>query len=290
MRRFAQAAAIDWSGAVSERPPGIAVAVVQTGQAPQLITPQPRWSRQDVTDWLLGHAAARSDLLIGCDFSFALPFADAGVYFPAWDDSPDDAPALWALVEAICCDDPHLSVTSFLSHPAARRHFRHGKGVTGDLFTGGIGRLRRVEAHQRATQQGNSASCFNLVGAAQVGKASLSGMRMLHRLHGKIPIWPIDPVPEAGPMLVEIYTSIAALAAGRPPGKSKVRDAAALAAAFAALDHPCPALLARYDDHSTDALLTAAWLLRAQHDPALWSSPLLTARIAQKEGWTFGII
>jgi hypothetical protein len=290
MRRFAQTAAIDWSGAVSERPPGIAVATAQTGQAPVLITSQPRWSRQDVTDWLLGHAAAQSDLLIGCDFSFALPFADTGSYFPEWNDSPGNAPALWARVEAICRDDPHLSVTSFVSHPTARRHFRHGNGDTGDLFTGGIGRLRRVEAHQRATRRGNSASCFNLVGAAQVGKASLTGMRMLNRLHGKIPIWPFDRVPQSGPMLVEIYTSVAALAAGRPPGKSKVRDRIALAAAFAALDHPCPALLERYDDHSTDALLTAAWLLRAQHDVALWSPPLMDAQTAQKEGWTFGII
>ena len=46
--------------------------------------------------------------------------------------------------------------------------------------------------------------------------------------------------------------------------------------------------LAKYDDHSTDALITAAWLRRAAHDPALWSPGGLTPEIAQTEGWTFG--
>src|SRR3546814_11010049 len=66
----------------------------------------------------------------------------------------------------------------------------------------------RVEWYQRATKQAASVSNFNLVGAAQVGKASLSGMRLLHRLSGRMPLWPLDPVPARGPLLVEIYTSL----------------------------------------------------------------------------------
>ena len=90
-----------------------------------------------------------------------------------------------------------------------------------------------VEQYQRATKQAASVSNFNLVGAAQVGKASLAGMRLLHRLSGRMPLWPLDPVPAKGPLLVEIYTSLAARAAGLPPGRSKIRDGAVLDAALA---------------------------------------------------------
>src|SRR3546814_9131337 len=118
-------------------------------------------------------------------------------------------PALWALVERLAAGDLHLEAGGFLAHAQVRRHFRHGAGIVGDLFEPGAGRLRVVEHHQRATKQAASVSNFNLVGAAQVGKASLSGMRMLHRLGGRIPLWPIDPAPRRGPLIAEIYTSLA---------------------------------------------------------------------------------
>ncbi len=290
MRRFSQFAAIDWSGAAVERPAGIAVGLIDHDGPPQLLKPRPRWSRADVLTWLLEQADRQADILIGFDMSFALPFLDAGAYFPGWSESPPNARELWTMVERISAGDPHLGVGSFVGHPQARRHFRHGKGDVGDHFTGGTGRLRNVEQHQRATGQCSSASCFNLVGAAQVGKASLSGMRLLHRLEGRIPAWPFDPVPRHGPLIVEIYTTIAARAAAIPPGRSKIRDRATLKAALATLNAACPARLAGYDDHSTDALLTAAWLRHVHDNPALWSPRALTAAIAAKEGWTFGIV
>ena len=190
----------------------------------------------------------------------------------------------------MCSDNPHLSVTSFLEHPQTSRHFRHSRDQLGDLFGGGIGRLREVERYQRATGQANSASCFNLVGAAQVGKASLTGMRMLHQLGGAIPVWPFDPVPDLGPVIVEIYTTVAALAAGLPKGRSKVRDRAGLTSALDVLNSAPPARLSRYDDHSTDALITTAWMKQVAGDRALWNPPAMTEEIAQKEGWTFGVV
>ncbi len=190
----------------------------------------------------------------------------------------------------MCSDNPHLNITSFLNHPQTSRHFRHSRDHVGDLFGSGIGRLREVEHYQRATRQANSASCFNLVGAAQVGKSSLTGMRMLHQLGGVIPVWPFDPVPESGPVIVEIYTTVAALAAGLPKGRSKVRDRAGLTTALAELNTAPPARLQRYDDHSTDALITAAWMKQVAGNRALWNPPAMTDEIAQKEGWTFGVV
>ncbi len=42
------------------------------------------------------------------------------------------------------------------------------------------------------------------------------------------------------------------------------------------------------DDHSADALLTAAWLRTVGGRPELWQPPELTPAIARTEGWTFG--
>ncbi len=289
MRRFTHFTCVDWSGAKTERPKGIAAATIGPDGPPALLSPDPRWSREDVRDWLLRVAAAKQDMLIGFDLSMALPFDDAGCYFPEWEDSPSRATDLWKLVDRLSAADPYLNVLSFLDHSQAARHFRHSRDYVGDLFTGGTGRLRVVEQYQRETGQANSASCFNLVGAAQVGKSSLTGMRMLHQLNGVIPIWPFDPVPDSGPMIVEIYTTVAALAAGLPKGKSKIRDRSGLETALRTLGAAPPAKLRHYDDHSTDALVTAAWMKNASEDTRLWHPPKLTDAIAQKEGWTFGV-
>ncbi|UNK78904.1 hypothetical protein MNQ96_15355 [Sphingopyxis granuli] len=290
MRRFSHFAAIDWSGARGARHKGIALAVASGAAAPRLVRPGHVWSRGEVLAWLESLLAADADMLIGFDFSAAFAFADRDAYFPGWSDSPDRIRDLWALVERLAASDPHHEAGSFLAHPQARRHFRHPGGDVGDLFEPSAGRLRIVEHHQRATRQAASVSNFNLVGAAQVGKASLSGMRLLHRLAGRLPLWPVDPVPARGPLLVEIYTSLAARAAGMAAGRSKIRDGAALDAALAALGSPPAGFVGPISDHASDALLTAAWLRAIAPDGAPWSPAPLTDAVARTEGWTFGII
>ena len=288
IRRFAEFIAVDWSGQNVARPKGIAVASARTGdRAPVLLSPAEGWSRRSVLDGLRAHADAGTDALIGLDLSPGLPFADLGAYFPGWRNSPEDAKRLWALVDDMSAADDHLSVGGFLADPEIARHFRHQHG-TGDLFQAGRGRLRETELAQRAMRLSPS-SCFNLIGAAQVGKSSLTGMRVLHRLAGRIPVWPFDPLPATGPVIVEIYTSIAARAAGLAAGRSKMRDGASLNAALAKLDTRPHKPLARYDDHATDAILTAAWLRKVAHDPALWSPAAMTTQVAATEGWTFGV-
>ena len=115
-------------------------------------------------------------------------------------------------------------------------------------------------------------------------------MRLLHRLGQHLPIWPIDPLMAGKSGIVEIYTSIAARAAGRPKGRTKIRDAVTLDAALAAVGSDPHRPLAAYDDHATDAMLSAAWLRRTAPDPLYWSPPDLTVQIARTEGWTFGVI
>jgi len=282
--RFRHFVAIDWSGAAGERHRGIAVALCSDG-APELVRPGQRWSRSEVLDWLLEELPA--DTLVGFDLGISLAFADQGAFFPDWVESPPDARALWGMIDRLCADDPHLAASSFVDHAEAARHFRRHGGREGDLFGGGRGRFRVTERAQEAMGC-KPYSNFNLVGAAQVGKSSLTGMRLLHRLQGHLPVWPIDPLPSGGSAVVEIYTTLAALAAGRSAGKSKMRSFEELNAGLAALGSDLVPGGGPIADHASDALLTAAWLRTAASDAALWSPTGLTDQIAATEGWTFG--
>ena len=289
--RFRHFAAIDWSGASGERHPGIALAVCGAdGSAPRPVRPGHRWSREEVLHWLQDELPP--DTLVGLDLGMSLPFADCGAFFPGWSESPADATALWALVEAICRDDAHLGAGSFVDHPEASRYFRRHGGREGERFHGPAAGHRR--GRFRLTEQAQAAmgckpySNFNLVGAAQVGKASLTGMRVLHRLSGRLPVWPLDPLPPRGSVVVEIYTAIAAMAGGRTAGRSKMRSCAELNAALVRLGSPPAAVHEPLDDHSADALLAAAWLRTAAPRSELWRPPALTEAIARTEGWTFG--
>lgn len=287
MPEFQHFAAIDWSGALGARQPGIAVAICGTGNAaPTLVRPGHIWSRAEVLDWLLTDLPDNS--VVGLDLGASLAFADCGAFFPGWHESPADARSLWTLVDHICADEANLTANQFVDHAEASRHFRRHGGRQGDLFPAGRGRLRMTEKAQRV-QGLNPYSNFNLVGAAQVGKSSLTGMRMLHRLSGRLPVWPFDPVPTSGSVITEIYTSLAAVAAGLPKGRTKIRDPDTLNAALAQLGSAPHTPLPRYVDHATDAILTAAWLRTVAHDDTLWAPKGLTPQIAATEGWTFGI-
>lgn len=282
--RFERFVAIDWSGAKGSRHKGIAIGVCHEGNsAPSLIqAPKGTWSRRDVADWMIA-AAAEAPTLFGIDFSFAPPFVARGSYLPG-DVVPQDAPAFWAYVDALC-DDVDLGAASLLE-THHRRHFYFGKadGVKATFM-----HHRVCETHYNAGGGGKPSTVYDAIGAAQVAKASFSGMRLLHHVHDMLPIWPFDPLPASGSLLVEIYTSIAARAAGRPKGRSKMRDLSALNEALAAIGSQ-PYSGAEPDDHAADALLTAAWMRRASADPRYWHPPALTTQIARTEGWTFGVI
>lgn len=291
MSRFQRFAAIDWSGAAGERHKGLALAICDaSGGAPRLVQPGHRWSREDVLAWLLDDLPEGT--LVGLDLGASLPFEDCGAFFPGWNESPADAKALWRLVDDLCRDDPHLAATSFVDHLDASRYFRRHGGREGEHFHAPDaghrrGRFRVTEAAQ-AEMGCKPYSNFNLVGAAQVGKSSLTGMRVLHRLAGRLPAWPFDPLPRRGSAIVEIYTAIAAMAGGRAPGRSKMKSVAELNAALAQIGSPPVAGSGAIDDHSADALLTAAWLRISAGRAELWHPAKLTPELARTEGWTFG--
>lgn len=278
---FTRFAAIDWSGAKGARHPGIALARCGTGDAAPVLVAPPHgaWSRGEVLAWL--RARREEPLLVGFDFSFAAPFVARRAYLPG-EATGANARALWAYVDARA-DDADLGAASFLEARRGR-HFYLGAadGTKADFL------------HWRVCEQmpdggTKPSTVYDAIGAAQVAKASFAGMRLLHHLGAAIPVWPFDPVPTHGACVVEIYTAIAARAAGLRQGRSKLRDGPALDAALAVLGSAPHAPLARYTDHATDAILTAAWLRRAVHDATLWQPPRMSREIAATEGWTFGV-
>jgi hypothetical protein len=282
--RYTRFAVADWSGAKGSRHPGIAIAECGEGdEAPALVPPPGRhWSREAVLEWL---SSRSDDLLIGFDFSFAPPFVARGAYLPG-DETATQAAAFHAYVDRLCADED-LGAASFLENHH-RRHFYLGAadGRKADFM-----HLRTCEAHYNAGGGGKPSTVYDAIGAAQVAKASFAGMRLLARLRqAGIAIWPFDPIPPRGPVVVEIYAQIAARTAGLRKGLSKIRDAQGLDAALAVFGSQPHAPLARYTDHATDAILTAAWLRANASRPELWSPPAMLPEIARTEGWTFGVV
>ena len=278
---FAATVAIDWSGAKGRRHKGIAIAEARGVDPPRLVRPGHAWSRCEVLDWLL-ERAEKEPTLFGFDFSFAPPFAERGSYLPGEEGVPDNARDFWAYVDALS-DDEDLGAASFLER-AHRRHFYFGiaDGLKADFV-----RFRQCDARLNAQGGRKTASAYDAIGAAQVAKASFSGMRLLHRLDGKVPVWPVDPLPESGSAVVEIYTRIYIRKAGLS-GK-KLRSRSDLNRALRGLGSKPVSLRFEPNDHQTDALVTAAGMRAHLADPAAFRPEFLTPQLARTEGWTFGI-
>ena len=275
--------AIDWSGAKGRRHKGIAIAEARGDAAPRLLRPGHVWSREEVAGWLIKQAV-KEPSLFGFDFSFAPPIHERGEYLPGEPHVPRTAREFWAYVESRC-DDEDLGAASFLEQ-AHRKHFYFGiaDGVKADFV-----RFRQCDA--RLNEQGGrkTASAYDAIGAAQVAKASFSGMRLLHRIDGEVAIFPMDPLPEGGSAVVEIYTRIYLRRAGMD-GR-KLRSRATLNQALAGLGSPPARLRFEPDDHQTDALVTAAGMRAlAREEPRAFAPEGLTPELARTEGWTFGVL
>ena len=283
MKQFARFVAIDWSGAKGKRHKGIAVAEARGDAAPRLIRAGHVWSREEVLAWLIKEAS-REPTLFGFDFSFAPPIVERGEYLIGEPGVPKTAREFWAYVHARC-DDEDLGAASFLEL-AHRRHFYFGiaDGVKADFV-----RFRQCDARLNAQGGRKTASAYDAIGAAQVAKASFSGMRLLHRLDGKVAIWPMDPLPPHGSAVVEIYTRIYLRRAGLTG--VKLRSRADLNRALQGLASPPARLRFEPNDHQTDALVTAAGMRQlATTDPRAFEPEGLTPEIARSEGWTFGLL
>jgi hypothetical protein len=283
VRPFASYVAIDWSGAKGKRHKGIAIAEARGEAAPRLIRPGHVWSRTEVLHWLL-RRAAKEPTLFGFDFSLAPPIVERGEYLPGEPDVPKTAREFWAYVDRVSTDED-LGAASFLER-AHRRHFYFG---IADGVKAGFMHFRQCDARLNVQGGRKIASAYDAIGAAQVAKASFSGMRLMHHLDGKIAIWPMDPLPERGSVVVEIYTRIYLRRAGM--SGVKLRSRSELNRALKGLGSPPARLRFEPNDHQTDALVTAAGMRQlATTEPRAFDPEGLTPEIARREGWTFGVL
>ena len=268
--RFTRFVGIVWSGARGIRHPSVQVALAEAGVAPPrlILPPSGVWSRAGVLNWLGGLSG---DVLVGMDAGFGFA-ARPGVDGPAR--------ALWAEVDAVCAADLDLGGHGFVDHRRELFWLGAADGPRADRA-----HLRVTERVYAASRLGQPTSNFVLLGASQVGKATLSAMRLLHRLGW--PVWPFDPLPVNGPLILEIYAQAFARMAGT---RGKIRDRATLDAALVhfggqPLASTFPALFA---DHVGDAVVTAAGLRAIAAQPHWWTPTGLDA-VAATEGWTFGV-
>ena len=283
MTRFSRYVAIDWSGAKGRRHKGIAIAEARLGLPPRLVCPDHVWSREEVLQYLLREAESEPTLF-GFDFSFAPPLAERGDYLPGEPGIPRTAREFWAYVDRKC-DDEDLGAASFLE-VVHRKHFYFG---IADGMKASFMHYRQSEHALNRRGARKTATVYDAIGAAQVAKASFSGMRFLHALDGMIAIWPMDPLPEHGSAVVEIYARIYLRRSGL--SGAKLRSRADLTHALKGLGSPLTRLRFEPNDHQTDALVTAAGMRQfAVTEPRAFDPAGLTPEIAQAEGWTFGLL
>lgn len=271
LQEFDRYIGIDWSGAAQPGYRGVAVAECRPGRsAPRLLhAPRgERWTRSAVLDWLLAQPAGER-LLVGFDFAFALP----------GDGRP--LPTLWAEIEARCALDEDLLGRAYAEQDS--RFWHAGPRPASWNET-----PRATEAACREAGLGNPQTPFQLIGAKQVGKGALAGMRLLHRLReqagARYAIWPVDvagPGDDARSICLEIYPRLFIRMAGL--GNRKLRTREDLNDAL----NPLASIgLAggAFDDHEADALVSAAGLRHLAQNADCW-----LAGAGQPEGWIFGV-
>jgi hypothetical protein len=279
--------AIDWSGAVRNYD-GIAVAMCTPGRAaPRLIkAPGVHWTRKTIAEWLKSQLGSGRRLLIGFDFSFGFPFETDGGYLGGKAPGIDDIFSLWNLIEARSCGDPDFGCMRFIGDADYTSLF----WLQGSRPTQWIERKRRTEYACAELTKTRPDSLYKMLHSKQVGKASITGMRVLHHIRtsttGRVAIWPFEEVRESA--IVEIYpTMFRKMAAG---AIAKIRSRRQLNAALGRIgSQPMRSINEDFSDHETDALLSAAGLRKIASDPAVWNPPETTSPRVHREGWIFGV-
>lgn len=298
---------VDWSGARGPGLPGLQVAMATAGRCPPRLVPPPdgrkNWTRSVFTDWLVETLSGNDRVLVGLDFAFSFPRRDTGEFFPGVPDpdAPSTACDLWQRVDDLC--------------EATGRDFFAGAFVEKGwyapyfLLPGKRGarykyRLRMTDERCHHVDLGRPETVFKLVGPTQVGKGSLSGMRVLHHLRSHLCVWPFDRLPRSrsATVAVEVYPGafvrrMLKVTSGNPPSRptvrnAKVRDMEKLNRIMEFYDlEPLrdDVLEGKAAGDKADALIVAAALRRLSCKGEVWNPPGLCDARRWHEGWIFGV-
>ncbi|MEM6781980.1 MAG: hypothetical protein AAF569_08975 [Pseudomonadota bacterium] len=288
MKNFEVFCGIDWSGAKTPiKTRAISVALAWQGnEAPH--SSGKIWSRQMVADWLMAMADKGKRTLVGidCNFGYAQEVGEAQF------GSSYDYRNLWQAVEAANQNELNYFAGGYWTHKNHARYF-WTEGKMRDGFTMPKRLTETTCAHDG---YGVPESPFKLIGAKQVGKGGLSGMRMAYdlkqKLGDKIAIWPFEQeTDDATIVMTEIYPRQFLMRTGH--GTKKVRTLTELNDALSALGSEKTQDI-EFSDHDADALVSAAGLRmlcgtgRMVPDN-ITNPPMLDRKRASREGWILGV-
>lgn len=278
---------IDWSGAKG-RYSGIALAECTGNSGPRPIAPEGgRWTRSKVAAHLGRRIASGQRLLAGFDFAFSFPWIEGEGFLAGRTKHVTDAFALWELIEQASAEAPDFHAGPLVTHPA----FAPSYWVSGTQKSGWRNDKRRTETECGKATSTYPETVFKLIGAKQVGKAALAGIRTLRAIRlaapAQVAVWPFEDADKPA-VLAEIYPT---LFRQRALGSTaKIKDRATLDTALAALDSaPTEDTPERFSDHEGDALISAAGLRWLDRAGKLFTLPEDAESLARREGWIVGV-
>ena len=252
--------AVDWSGSASTSAERRAIWLAEALDG-ELVRLENGRTREEVADHVLALAATDPELVVGFDFSFALP----AWFFTARGLRTVDE--LWA---------------------AAARDGERWLSECEPPFWGRPGRARPdLPAHFRATEAAIAPSAgmrpkstFQVGGNGSVGTGSIRGWPILARLRSVgFAIWPFDAA--RAPLVVEVYPRACTGVVVKTDARQR---AALLDRRFPRLD-PALRTLAAAGDDAFDAAVTA--LVMAQHADGFSGLAIPPSGDARLEGWVW---
>ncbi len=289
MKNFDQFVGIDWSGAKSPiNTKSIAVARGEQGQGAPILHPEIR-SRTAVAEWIEGLAKIDKRILIGIDCNFGYAHSVVRKKLGAKAIAHD----LWAEVDKVNQSQPNFFAGNFWTH----QNYKSDFWTEGKMPDGFQMPKRQTEIMCADNGYGRPESPFKLIGAKQVGKGGLAGMRMAHYLKSKlgqdIAIWPFDEhIDNAKIVMSEIYPRQFLMRVGH--GITKVRDTETLNNILPFFQSNKIKETKQITDHDTDALVSATGLrylcgMNKIIPPQILNPETMTAEAKQCEGWIFGV-
>ncbi|MEM0909473.1 MAG: hypothetical protein AAGJ37_00775 [Pseudomonadota bacterium] len=285
---FDQYIGIDWSGALSPiRSDKIAVATCARTSSSHPIADDRSLSRTDVFNHILDLATTDRRTLVGIDCNLGYCYAVGKHQFG----SQADYLKLWEAVETACDNQANFFAGPFWQVEENAGYF-WTKGKQPSWFD--LQTLRRkTEACAAERGLGIPESPFKLIGAKQVGKGGLAGMRMALKLKQtlgeQITFWPFEDVNAEKTKIVvtEIYPRLFIRYAGF--GNAKIRDAEQLNTILQHYQLNPFGRLMKLSDHLTDAIIASAGLRWFCQQRDMFTREKLPADAVQFEGWIFGV-
>ncbi len=288
MRNFDSFVGIDWSGA--KTPSKNAIAIATCSSSGRLsIDNTILWTRQAAYDRLCQLIESDDRALVGMDFNFSFS-EEIGT---AWLGPEYTIGSLWNLIENCNAQHENFYGGDIIEDPKFKSYF----WVNGKKPADWAGYTRQTELACAEQGLGFPENPCKLIGPKQVGKAGLSGIRVLNALKKKygsrLAIWPFDSIDicnAAHVVFVEIYPAFFLNKQGWKSKKIHKRDDLERFIAGRAILEAGIAI----DEHSADAIISAVglWDMCGRGDEILWDSIDLRGVSPKKlirEGWIFGV-